>query len=70
MWSWIAGIGAVIVVALTMKKWKWAPLLGLFVQSFWFIYVFVEKQWGLLLPVIAYTIIYAIGSYTWLKKNG
>jgi len=69
MWSWFAGITSVITLFLMGLKWKWAPIFGLVCQSFWFIYVFVDKQWGLLLCVIAYTGVHIYNSFRWLRKE-
>ena len=68
MWEWLAGIASVITLGLMATKWRWAPMIGLTLQFAWWIFIFVDEVWGLLSCTIAYTIILAVASYTWLKR--
>ncbi|MCK4358979.1 MAG: hypothetical protein KAW92_09595 [Candidatus Cloacimonetes bacterium] len=67
MWSWIAGTVSILILILMGRKYWWAPIAGFISQSAWFIYVFVDKQYGLLLCVIAYTIVHIINARKWYR---
>ena len=69
MWSWIAGSMSVIVLILMGNKWRYAPLVGVITQIVWIVYVIVERQWGLIPCVVAYTIVHIRNSRKWLKAK-
>jgi len=69
IWSWLAGGMSVAVLLLMGNKYWWSPLVGLLTQVVWFIYVFHDRQWGLLLCVIAYTIVHLRNSIKWAKEK-
>lgn len=41
---------------------KWAPLIGLVGQPFWFAFALDTQAWGLLALVGAYTVVYLRGA--------
>lgn len=41
---------------------KWAPLIGLAGQPFWFAFAWQSDAWGLLVLVGAYTLVYMRGA--------
>ena len=48
---------------------KWAPVLGLLGQPFWFIATIGSKQWGMVVLCVAYTLVYLNGlRIQWRKK--
>lgn len=53
------------------KKYvKFAPILGLAGQPFWFISAYTAQQWGIFLMCTMYTTIWAIGFYRfWLAND-
>lgn len=40
---------------------KWAPVIGLFGQPFWFLFALDAGAWGLMALVAAYTVVYLRG---------
>lgn len=38
---------------------KWAPILGLAGQPFWFLATVPTEQWGMVALCVAYTLVYA-----------
>lgn len=40
---------------------KWAPILGLVGQPFWFMATVPTQQWGMVALCVAYTLVYANG---------
>jgi nicotinamide riboside transporter PnuC len=50
-------------------KTIWGPILGIINQVLWIAFVFLTKQWGLLLGVLLYTGVHARNLYFWLKQN-
>lgn len=40
---------------------RWAPVIGLLGQPFWFYFAWQQKSWGVLMLVIAYTFVYLNG---------
>jgi hypothetical protein len=52
---------------LTLRKWKYAPIMGLVGQVVWVVYVVLTRQWGLMPGVLLYGVIYATSVKGWLK---
>jgi hypothetical protein len=42
---------------------KWAPIVGLASQPFWFMATIPTQQWGMVALCCAYTVAYARGAY-------
>ena len=49
-------------------KWKYAPLLGIFTQIFWIIFVIETGQYGLMVGVLGYLIVHIINAYKWMFR--
>jgi nicotinamide riboside transporter PnuC len=67
--DYIISIISVLVLWLTGNKSVWGMRLGLANQVLWFIYVIVTKQYGLLIGVIAFTIVYIRNLIKWEKEK-
>lgn len=42
---------------------RWAPVMGLCGQPFWFWFAWDARAWGLFLLCVAYTLVYARGAW-------
>ena len=64
----ILGTISIILIA---KKNKWGPAIMLFSQPFWFVTAFLNKQWGVFIVSIIYTISWGYSAYSWFltRKN-
>jgi len=51
------------------NKNKYAPVIGLFNQILWIYLVLTTKQYGLLLGVMAYTIVHLRNFILWNRKT-
>ncbi len=48
---------------------RFAPLLGLLTQPFWFYATISAEQWGMVFLCICYTVVWGIGFYNhWIRK--
>lgn len=67
----ITGAISVLFVNVKNKKLnKWAPVIGISGQPFWFYDTWQNEQWGIFILAIVYTIAWAIGLYhMWVKKK-
>jgi nicotinamide riboside transporter PnuC len=48
---------------------KWAPILGLIGQPFWFYAAYTTEQWGIFVLCFFYTAAWAKGLYTYWKPT-
>lgn len=67
----LAGFGLVAIwLAMSQNSVarKWAPVVGLCGQPFWFYFALTADAWGLIVLVIAYTMVYARGA--WVQWRG
>lgn len=60
------GILSIILIA---RKNKYGLVFGLLSEPFWFITTYINKQWGVFLVAIIYTLSYIYGIYNWFKKK-
>lgn len=67
--SWVAGIVALLVLALTLKRIWWAPIAGVVGQLFWIAYIIMDSQWGLLPCTLAYLALYIYYIPIWKKEH-
>lgn len=67
----IFGVSGVILSQVrSAKARKWAPVMGLIGQVFWFWASFVGKQWGMLFMSFIYTAAWMLGIYNqWFAKS-
>ena len=61
----ILGSSAIILIA---RKNKWGFIAGLLSQPFWYLTAYINKQWGVFLVSIIYTISWILGIYEWFFK--
>ena len=50
-----------------IKARRWAPVVGLCAQPFWFHHAMQTKAWGVLVLSIAYTLVYVWGA--WVQRG-
>lgn len=64
------GMTAVFLSQQSKEKWKkYASILGLLGQPFWFWATISAEQWGMFVLCIAYTYSWALGFYNnWIRK--
>ena len=67
--DWFVSIQSIIILILTMRKWKYAPVVGFLGQFSWTFYAIHAKQYGLLPCTIAFTFVYAVSIKKWLKEG-
>jgi len=61
------GVTSIVLVS---RKNKWGFVVGLCSQPFWLLNSFINKEWGIFLVSIAYTVSWSYGIYEWFfKKN-
>lgn len=48
---------------------RWAPIIGLAGQPFWFIFAWQAQGWGLMVLVAAYTLVYIRGIWMQWRKQ-
>jgi hypothetical protein len=65
--EWLAGGVSVLVLLLMGQGWRFAPVVGAMGQVFWFWFIWKRRQWGLLPPAIAYTVVHLFNSWIWLQ---
>lgn len=70
------GIGIFGVTGIVMANMrqhgarKWAPILGMAGQGFWFWMAIDKKLWGVLFMSLVYTAAWGLGIYNhWFAKN-
>ena len=63
----IFGIGSIFMIS--CLKNRWGNVVAIFCQPFWFFTTIYNKQWGMVILTVAYTIIWALGIYKWFWKN-
>lgn len=73
MWDTIAqigipvfGVGAILLVS---RKSKWGFVFGLLSQPFWFMTAIINKQVGIIVVNVAYTLSWAYGLYRWFRED-
>ena len=65
-------LGPTVIWFLAQKKpWmRWGYILGLCSEPFWLGTSIINRQWGLFILTIVYTVCYCIGVYNyWIKKE-
>ena len=60
------GVTSIVLVS---KKNKWGFVVGLCSQPFWLLNSFINKEWGIFLVSIAYTISWSYGIYEWFFEK-
>lgn len=62
----VLGVSSILLLA---KKNKWGFVCGLLAQPFWFLTAFLNKQFGVLLLSVVYSLSFAYGVYEWFYKK-
>lgn len=62
----ISGVSAIFLIA---RKNKYGFLVGLLGQPFWLYSSFHNKQWGIFVASIIYTLNFSYGCYLWFGEN-
>lgn len=67
----LTGCVAVFLTQQNNAKWKkYAPILGLIGQPFWFYTTYTNEQWGIFVLSFFYTYSWGLGVYnSWVREN-
>ena len=68
-WSWALTIMGVSCFWLAGRKVWWAWYVGLATQVLWTAYAFATRQWGFLLGVPLYSVVYATNAVRWTREH-
>ncbi len=63
--AWVLSILSVLMLWLMGNKSRYGPIVGIVAQVLWIIYVLKIEEYGLLLGVIAYTIVHIRNFWKW-----
>ncbi len=67
--SWVLSATSLIMLWLMGNRSKWGPRLGILNQVLWIYYVvYIVHDWGLIVGVIAYTIVHIRNLANWEKN--
>lgn len=69
IWSWILTAVGVSCFFLAGNKVWWAWYVGLAGQVTWALYGVVTQQWGFLVGVVLYTVVYSKNAYQWTRER-
>ena len=69
LWSWILTAIGLAGFFLAGKKIWWAWYVNIANQAVWLTYSLVTHQWGFLVGVVAYTIIFTKNAVSWTKDR-
>lgn len=64
-WSWALTLVGITCFFLAGRKVWWAWYVGLAGQLIWLLYALLTRQWGFLVGVVLYTIVYSNNAYRW-----
>ena len=65
----IISLVSVLMIYAMGCKWKYAPVLGIFNQVLWIIYILRTMQYGLIPGVVGYLLIHILNTYKWILKE-
>jgi len=65
MFDWFLSISAVIHMLLMGNKWRWAPLLGAFLQIGWIVFAITTKQHGFIVGACCFIIVNLRNHFKW-----
>ena len=69
MWSWILTIVGLTCFILAGRKVWWAWYVGIAGQVLWLVYSITTEQWGFLLGVVAYSLVYGVNAHKWTREH-
>lgn len=68
-WSWILTLVGVACFILAGRKIWWAWYVGLAGQVTWAFYSILTEQWGFMVGVVLYTLVYSGNATQWTKEH-
>lgn len=69
LWSWaLTAVGLTCFWLAGRKVW-WAWYVGIAGQALWLAYSLITQQWGFLVGVAAYTVVYVKNATTWTREH-
>lgn len=68
-WSWILTLVGVACFWLAGKKVWWAWYIGLAGQITWLAYSLITQQWGFLVGVVLYSVVYTRNTVRWTREH-
>ena len=69
LWSWaLTAVGLTCFWLAGRKVW-WCWYVGLAGQLTWLAYSLATQQWGFLVGVVAYSIVYSRNAVTWTREH-
>ena len=69
MWSWVLTIVGLTCFWLAGRKVWWAWYVGIAGQFLWLIYSITTQQWGFVVGVAAYSLVYVQNAIKWTKEH-
>lgn len=71
MWlDWVLSGTSFVMLWLMGNKNSYAPMVGIFNQVLWIVYVVHTEHWGLLPGVLGYTLIHIRNAIKWRREGG
>jgi hypothetical protein len=58
----------VIAQIMVNYRIKWAPVVALFGHGFWYYTAITNKQWGIVLNTLIFSLLYLHMAYLWIIK--
>lgn len=69
LWSWaLTAVGVACFILAGRKVW-WAWYVGIAGQVTWLAYSLATEQWGFLVGVVVYTIVYVGNARRWTREH-
>lgn len=69
LWSWVLTAVGLACFWLAGRKVWWCWYIGLAGQLLWLAYSLVTQQWGFLVGVVAYSIVYTRNAHQWTTEH-
>ena len=67
--TYVMSIVAVWSLILMGNKSKFGPIVGIANQFMWIYFVIYTQEWGLMIGVIAYTLVHIRNAYKWMTEK-
>ena len=68
-WSWVLTITGVSTFILAGRKVWWSWYVGLVAQVLWLAYALITMQWGFLVGVVVYSVVYTQNTIAWTREH-
>ena len=69
IWGWLLSLIGVVGFILAGKKIWWAWYINIFNQIVWTAYAVVTEQYGFLVGVVVYTIVFVKNAKMWTQEH-